>query len=380
MDLEASEGRFKPSAKLMEAITSVQGEIDDTESESESLVKRRKLYQDQCLLAASDSVGRIISNATFSRSKKLADFGNQIAARLAFVLKKAQTPETMRPMLSLAQESSTIIKSKLDAEMGDQTDRFVANYPIAASALSLNAAPLEQTGPTETDLSLVSRVLNEALLCHDSDEIEGSRPYDNGLNVFVASAVTANNQANDKPSDQNRKKAAARIATTLQRILVKLPRLTKSSLVLLCSICDIEDISKKASELNRKTSQDNVAAAAAAHAAKVAAEKRATAVLLILRDIAFQRDDHETRLAAVECAVGLASGRYPSIPQIQDKALKLVMNVIYAKSDNLAQFVPTTKSRRRTKKQHPKRKSPFDRNWLPPVTETKMPWTNYGSL
>ena len=338
VDLEVSEGRFRPSTKLLEAITSVKDDIDVTEPENDPLIKRRKLYQDQCLLAASDSVGRIITNACFSRSKKLADFGNQIAARLALLLKKAHAPETMRPMLSLAQASSTVIKNKLDAEVGDRTIFFVENYPLAASALSLDAAPLEQANPTETDLSLVSRVLNEALLNHDSDEI-ASNLYDSGLNVFVASAVTASNQANDKPSDQNRKKAATRITTTLQRVLVKLPRLTKTSLVLLCSLCDIEDISKKASELSRKTSQDNIAAAAAAHSAKVAAEKRATAVLLILRDIAFQRDDHETRLAAVECAVGLASGRYASIPQIQDKALKLVMNVIYAKSDKLAQFV-----------------------------------------
>ena len=339
VDLEASDERFKPSEKFLETIQFRPSDGETSEQENEPLAKRRKLYEEQCLTAAGDSVGRILANAGFSRSKKLADFGNQIAARLAFVLQKAQAPESLRPMYSLAQESPAVVEKKLDKVAADRVSRFVQNYPLAASALSMDAAPLEEPSPTETDLSLVSRLLNEALLYHDKDELDEDVLYEGGLNVFVASAVSASNQANDKPSDQNKKKAAARITASLQRLLVKLPRLTKSSIVLLSSLCDIEDISKKAAELSRKTSQDNVAAAAAAHAAKVAAEKRATAVLLILRDIAFQRDDHETRLAAVECAVGIASGRYPSIAPIQDKALKLVMNVLYAKSNALAQCV-----------------------------------------
>ena len=339
VESESTNERFKPSEKFLETIQLNRSDRENTEAENEPLSKRRKLYEEQCLTAASDSVGRILSTAGFSRSKKLADFGNQIAARLAFVLRNAQTPESLRPMNSLARESTTVVEKKLDKVSADRVSRFVQNYPLAASAFSMDAAPVDQPNHAEADLSLVSRLLNEALLYHDRDELDETVLYESGLSVFVASAVAASNQANDKPSDQNRKKAAARITATLQRLLVKLPRLTKSSIVLLSSLCDIEDISKKSAELSRKTSQDNVAAAAAAHAAKVAAEKRATAVLLILRDIAFQRDDHETRLAAVECAVGIASGRFPSIAPIQDKALKLVMNVLYAKGNALAQCV-----------------------------------------
>lgn len=321
VDLEATDCRFKPGAKFLETIQSTQEIKGETEEENEPMMKRRKLYQEQCLSAASDSVGRILFNASFSRSKKLADFGNQIASRLAFVLKKVQAPENMRSMQALANDSSALVSKTLGKKSGDQICRFVENYPLAASALSLDAAPLEQGDLTETDISFVSRLLNEALLHHDEDEIDESILYESGLNIYVASAVSASNQANEKPSDQHRKKAASRITAALQKMLVKLPRVTKSSLILMSSICDIQDVSKKAAELSRKSSQDNVAAPAAAHAAKVAAEKRATAVLLILRDIAFQRDNQETRLAAVECAVGLASGRYPSIHSIQEKAL-----------------------------------------------------------
>jgi symplekin len=95
---------------------------------------------------------------------------------------------------------------------------------------------------------------------------------------------------------------------------------------------------KKAADAVR-TSHESVAVSAAAHAAKVAAEKRATAALLMLRDAAFQRDEKDTRKTVVECAVGLASGRLPSIASVQDKALKLTMNIIYAKNDILAAYV-----------------------------------------
>ena len=339
IDLEATKNRFRPSEKLMESIQSLQESENDKEEENEPLLKRQKLYKEQCLLAAASSVGRILSNASFSRSKKLADFGNQVAARLAFVLKKTQAPEELKPSHSLAQDSSKVVADKLDDDAAKNAERFVENYPLAAAALAMDASPFENIHPTETDLSLIARVLNEALLYHDGEELDGDLLYESGLNVFLASAVSASNQANDKPSDQNRKKAASRITATLQRLLVKLPRLNRSSLVLLTALCDIEAISKKAMELSRRSSQENVSAAAAAHAAKVSSEKRATAVLLILRDIAFQHDDPETRLAAVECAVGVASGRFPSVPSIQDKALKLVMNVLYAKSDGLASSV-----------------------------------------
>ena len=104
-------------------------------------------------------------------------------------------------------------------------------------------------------------------------------------------------------------------------------------------MCDVEDITKKASDASRKSSLDSIASSAAAHAAKIAAEKRATSVLLILRDIAFQRDNYETRKSAVQCAVSIASGQMPSSPSIQDKALKLTMNVFFTRNESLSNMV-----------------------------------------
>ena len=60
---------------------------------------------------------------------------------------------------------------------------------------------------------------------------------------------------------------------------------------------------------------------------------------MILRDIAFQRNETSLRSEAVKCAVGIAAGRLPSTASIEEKALKLVMNVIYPKNDELADYV-----------------------------------------
>jgi symplekin len=104
-------------------------------------------------------------------------------------------------------------------------------------------------------------------------------------------------------------------------------------------MCDIDDITKKAAESARKQSQQTIAASAALHAAKQAAEKRATTALLVLRDAAFQRSDPKSRKSAVRTAVALAAGRHHASTSCEDKALKLVMNVLYARSEALADNV-----------------------------------------
>jgi len=74
-------------------------------------------------------------------------------------------------------------------------------------------------------------------------------------------------------------------------------------------------------------------------AAKAAAEKRAKAALLVLRDAAFQRSKNDIRKNAVNCAVGIASGRLPASQSVEEMALKLVMNVLYPKAPDLADQV-----------------------------------------
>jgi symplekin len=341
-DAEA-ENRCHLNPKFLETMNLV----NDTKKIDEPAEKRRKLFIDQCRNAASDAVGRIVANASCSRSKGLADLGNQIAARLAFTLRGVKPSARQHASHTMAKESVDSVTNRLESsEAKDALQRFVESYPLASSCLALDGtAHPDQKDLPELDCSLSERLLNEAVLqtSYTSDEAgsaeNNSWLYESSLGIFVATAVHASERANEKPNDADWKKAAALSASNLQRDLGKVHRLTRSSLLLVCAMCDIDAISKKAAEAARKTSQESVAASAAAHAAKVAAEKRATSALLILRDAAFQRDVADTREAAVECAVGIASGRLPASAAIQDKALKLVMNVFFARNESLANIV-----------------------------------------
>jgi symplekin len=341
-DTEA-ENRCQLNPKFLETMELV----NDNKKTDEPAEKRRKMFIDQCHTAASDAVGRIVANASWSRSKGLADLGNQIAARLAFTLRGVKPSARQQASYTMAKDSAGSVANRLESsEAKDSLQRFVESYPLAASCLALDGTVYpDQKDLPELDCSLSERLLNEALLqASGTSDDAGSEEnnswlYESSLGIFVSAAVHAGERANEKPNDADWKKAAALSASNLQRDLVKVHRLTRSSLLLVCAMCDIDAITKKAADAARKTSQESVAASAAAHAAKVAAEKRATSALLILRDAAFQRDVADTREAAVECAVGIASGRLPSSAGIQDKALKLVMNVFFARNESLANIV-----------------------------------------
>jgi symplekin len=329
----SSPNHFQPSAKFLETMQLVKKSEKEVESEADK--KKRKLYHDQCETAATEALGRIISHSAYGRSKCLADFGSQIAARLAFTLQgsKQAPPTLQKSAYAMARESVSASKV-VEKEKQDELVRFVDTFPLAASTLALGSSiDSEKRTLTETDSSIALRILNEAILKYEkesmqsADDEESTWVYDRSLDVFVASIVHAGEKANAKPSDAERKKTAAQAALHLQQDIAKLPRLTRSSLVLISRLCDIEEITKKSLDAARKTAPEDIAAGAAAHAAKVAAEKRATAALLILRDVAFQRDVEETRMTAIECAVGIAAGRLPSSTSVQEKALKLVMNV-----------------------------------------------------
>ena len=74
-------------------------------------------------------------------------------------------------------------------------------------------------------------------------------------------------------------------------------------------------------------------------AAKSAAEKRAKGALLALRDAALQRTKEVVRNSAVDCAVGITTGRLAASQSVEEMALRLVMNVLYPKSPDLADKV-----------------------------------------
>jgi symplekin len=336
----SSEHIFQLSAKTKETMDVFASQRDTTE---EPVQKRRKLYQEQCEAAASDAVARIMQRASMGTSTALADFGNQIAARLAFTLGKIKTTSYHQLPQSHAKEAVTAVCTKVGKISLQQVlEMFVDEYPLVGGCVSLESTiTIEARDVEDSEILLCEHVTNEAALQleadgEDDDEtdrdsgIKSISIYDRCMSVYIASAVHASNLANDKPLDEARKKAASQSASHLQYMLGRAPHLNEDALLLLCAMCDIEALIKKSNEVTRKTTQDAVSTGAAVHAAKVAAEKRATSVLFILRDTAFQRDKDGVRQCAVECAVGLAAGRLPSCASIQDKALKLVMNVLIA--------------------------------------------------
>lgn len=296
------------------------------------------LFRDQCSSAASDAFNRILAMATSSRSKYVANLSSQLAARLAFTLQSVPPSGIGNAAHATAKECISTLSNRVPPDEAKMLIDFVDSYPLVAASLTLASSSHSDPGDSTHSVStLGNMLLNEAFLqatWNAEATKESFDLYDVSLNVFVASVVHSGQLAKDKPSDTEKKRAASQASAVLQKYIATLPRLTKQSLVLLSALCDIDDITKKAN----KPAQEEVAAAASAHAAKSAAEKRATAALLILRDIAFQKNT-EVRMFAVECAVGIASGRLPASPGIQDKALKLAMNVLFTKNDAMGALV-----------------------------------------
>ena len=336
----ATKERYSLKRGMLDTLRAVREGVRVNADDDDDVCKRQKMFHEQCQKATGDALSRIVGTAAFSRSKSLANLGNQLAARLAFTLGKVPPSSFSQPLCDMAKDSAKAC-SELVGDASKALEQFVDDWPLVSAGLALGATPSrpDQGDPTDAEFTIHGCLLFEALLQASVNHEENPGQYNNCLDVWVASVVQAGRLANNKPTDPDRKRAASRSAANLQKAFGKLPHLTKSSLLLIASMCDIEDITRKAAEAARKSSQDSIAVSAAAHAAKLAAEKRATSALLMLRDAAFQRSHVETREHAVACAVAVASGRLPSTPGIVDKALKLTMNVLFAKNDTLANLV-----------------------------------------
>ena len=333
----SAENKFRPSHRLLDVMELVKS---DDPGVPEEVQKKRKLFEEQASNAAADAFGRILDKSFHSRSESLSGFGRSVAARLAFTLRKVAANTGLEGPVTMA--ASSISKVVQDSDQQRKLGEFVELYPLAAAALAMDATSAIPDYAKASDIAKSATLLflTEALMQQDAGPEDPylHGVYDYALGVCLASCVNASIGANDKPSDLEKKKIASQAVSGLQRDLPKLPHLSPSSIIQLCSLCDIEGITRKALEAAKRSSQDSVAEAAAIHAAKAAAEKRATAALLILRDIAFQRDV-EDRNVAVQCAVGIAGGRFQASPTIQDKALKLVMNVLFPRNESLARSV-----------------------------------------
>jgi len=355
MQLE-NEQKFTLSSKFLSKVEGANSTTSIDEKSDSKEKDPRVLFQEQARSAASDALGRVVLQSMVTRSKHHAEFGNEIAARLAWTLKNVKAPSVLAASSAMVAESSVLFNNKLATqEEKESLASFLRDYPIVNSCLAVDStAKAEASGAQESTFnSEKSRSLSEHVLyegfaqtvpVEDTSETnektaDDYKKYENSVGMFFASVVRAGQLTNDKPSDAERKQVAADAAVTMQGIFGSLPQIFPSSLEMAGALCDVVDITKKATDAARKSSQQTIAASAALHAAKVAAEKRATTYLLALRDVAFSRSEEATRRGAVECAVMVASGSLPASQGIEDKALKLVMNVLYPKCDSLANCV-----------------------------------------
>ena len=313
-------------------------------TKGENLADPEKAFGEQSNVAASKAFSRVLMASSNARSEAVSDFSKQLAARLAWTLKGVKPANDIESAHAMAVESLENSLGK-NAEAEEQLAgslEFALDYPLVSSCLAFDLVPKGPAAPAREEAAgssssktatstLAMRILNEAFVCSLNADKEN---YDKCLDVFVSSVVNACDQSNKTPGDSEKKKIANTAASGLPQQLSAAPTLTATSLNLVGSLCDIDEISKKA---KATSSKQTISESASLHAAKVAAEKRATAALLILRDVAFQRD--KMRGPAVDCAVAIASGRLPASQSIEDKALKLVMNVIFPKNPDCAEKV-----------------------------------------
>ncbi|KAG7353532.1 symplekin tight junction domain containing protein [Nitzschia inconspicua] len=342
--VDDQESRFTLSSNLIRVEKS-----DEGEKRKDVKLDQKEIFDSECKTAASEALGRIVVNSLVSRNDEFSEFANIVAARLAWTLKETPPSTHLKAAHEMALESIASSKNRIDDEKRkEKIDSLATSFPLVVSCLSLQSTSTVSYGPgspfTDGRSSLSNALLNEAYLkemqTDDSDQVAADMTnYDSSLDVFIGSVVHASERCNDKPSDAEKKKVATDSAGSLQKELGILPSLSESAFVLVSAMCDLDGITKRAAEAGRKTSQQTIAASAALNAAKQAAEKRANAALLVLRDACFQRNKKETRNQAIRTAVRLATGKMAASSSCEDKALKLVINLLYPRSQDIADGV-----------------------------------------
>ena len=307
------DGKYELSSKLIAIVSSDEGDRETKESkktEGQGPKDQKKMFQNQCQIAASEAVGRIVLNSQKSRNPQLSELANDLAARLAWTLKEVAPPAQLKPAQDMALDAIQSAKKRIvETDKQEALDKLAASFPLVTSCLAVDATSTLNFSAEETQNvpSLRSSVINEAFAqksfpssSEGKDAAENNAwKYDSALDLFCGTILHASERSSDKPTDNDRKRVATDLAANLQKELSILPSVSSSGLNLVGAMCDIDEISKKAAEAARKTSQQTIAASAAFHAAKQAAEKRATTALLALRDAAFQRSNPDARRSAV---------------------------------------------------------------------------------
>jgi len=325
-------------------------EVEKSKTKGCKKADQKEIFDSQCQIAASEAIGRVVISSLSSRNNDLSEFSSNIAARLAWTLQGVPPPDALKEAQDMAFESIQSSKTRIkDTEKHNAMDKLAKLYPLVTSCLSLSSTSgisYDKCSPFMDGTSSLSNALMNEAYAQDAcinergdDDQDNAWKYDTSLDIFAGSVVHANERCNDKPTDAERKRVATNTSNSLQHELAILPRLNSSALTIVSAMCDLDDIIKKAAESARKNSQQTIAASAALNAAKQAAEKRANIALLVLRDACFQHSNPNTRKGAIRIAVALATGQADASPSCEEKALKLVINMMYPRSQTIADDV-----------------------------------------
>ena len=138
-------------------------------------------------------------------------------------------------------------------------------FPLVSSCFTFDLETSNSSTDSNFDssYSLSNRVLNEAYmneLCSREDI-----QYEKALEFYISTILQSCKKADEKPNDHLRKKLASTAAAALPQQLAVLPSLPANSLEMTSALCDIDEITKKAIDASRKTSNQNLTQAATAH-------------------------------------------------------------------------------------------------------------------
>lgn len=232
------------------AWTIEEGELND--DRKKDLIYRCKTteenakFAEQSRVAASKAFSRVLSSTSSNRPGAAANLAKKLAARLAWMLQDEATDQTE------FSSRNPLIYSCLEYDI---------NAPVSV--------PDQKGEKGNSSAELSARVLNEMYVNGSMENPKDSQQnqlYKEGLDHYVGSVVSANSVV----SDNDKKRSANYAALALPHQLLISPSLTASSLNLVASFCDIEEVCKKAI----KNSKQSIVESASLHAAKAAAEKR----------------------------------------------------------------------------------------------------------
>ena len=324
---------------------------------------------------SSSSLSNAASSAPVGAQEKtnwgegLESLRDSIAARLAWTLKNVKPRGELAAAMNFSEDlnpdglavGAAAAENASSSSRKATIDKLKTNYPLVAACLTRDllelphytssAAANAATGRT----TLASRVLYEAYVEDmeedgaaggDDSDTDSTPPSDKKYAAaldFLSSSVNKicrlalePNQPNLPPESARRSLASSAVAH-LSKNLAIVPSSTPTVISGLCRVCDIQAFETRADNVHREKS--TISEKSAAHAAKAAAEKRATATLKTLRELCFTRTNPTTRQTAVDNLVAMASGRLPTTGKVATQALRLVLNLIFPRSDELAQMV-----------------------------------------